>query len=398
MVTTFFGAPSFGGDAVYVERLAEALIRRGHEVHVVHSAGAFRWVRGLHQDRIYDPPPGLHVHTIAGDLRGMAAALWSHQTGRIGPARSLLAKVLAEVQFDVVHLHNVSLLGHAHTFEAIPPGQRPVKLVTAHDYWWICPQSLLWKNRRTVCDTPTCWTCLAHSGRPPQLWRARDHASRALAHANAVIFPSRSALETHVARGLRHPRMKVLPCFLPDDWTARAPAPSPSRRPYFAAVGRLIAEKNFQEIVPLMRELPNHDLRIAGSGPVEPRLRRLAAGLHNVKFLGQISGTEVAALLRGARALVVPSSFPETFGYVAAEALALGTPVIARRSGGLPELVAAAGEGLLYDSPDELRAHMHALAVDQTKPSPRAMPALAPPPWSESAHLEQYMQLIEPLR
>jgi len=398
MVTSFFGTASFGGDAVYVERLAEALMKRGHEVHVIHSAGAFRCVRGLHKDRLYKPPPGLFVHTIASDMRGVAAAIWSHQTGRMGPSRSAAAKVLSEVPFDVVHLHNGSLLGHTHIFDAIPSGHRPVKLVTAHDYWWICPQSLLWKNRRWVCDTPTCWTCLARSGRPPQLWRDRDHASRALAHADAVIFPSRSALETHVARGVRHPRMIVLPCFLPDDWTAHALDAPPSRRPYFAAVGRLIVEKNFQEIVPLMRDLPSHDLLIAGSGPLAPSLRKLAMNLRNVKFLGQISSEKVAGLLRGARALLVPSLFPETFGYVAAEAMALGTPVIARRLGALPELVSAAGAGILYDSPDELRAHMHALAAGESNRGPREQQTLASPPWSENAHLEQYMQLIEPLR
>ena len=41
MVTTFFGAHSFGGDAAYVDRLARALARRGHEVHVFHCADSF---------------------------------------------------------------------------------------------------------------------------------------------------------------------------------------------------------------------------------------------------------------------------------------------------------------------------------------------------------------------
>ena len=48
LVTTFFGAHSFGGDAAYVDRLARALLRRGHEVHVFHCADAFNIVRGHH--------------------------------------------------------------------------------------------------------------------------------------------------------------------------------------------------------------------------------------------------------------------------------------------------------------------------------------------------------------
>ena len=57
MVTTFFGAHSFGGDAAYVDRLARALCRRGHEVHVFHCVDAFNAVRGRH--------PAAAVHAAA---------------------------------------------------------------------------------------------------------------------------------------------------------------------------------------------------------------------------------------------------------------------------------------------------------------------------------------------
>ena len=48
MITTFFGAHSFGGDAAYVDRLSQALCRRGHEVHVYYCVDAFNAVRGDH--------------------------------------------------------------------------------------------------------------------------------------------------------------------------------------------------------------------------------------------------------------------------------------------------------------------------------------------------------------
>ena len=54
MVTTFFGAHSFGGDAAYVDRLSRALLGRGHEVHVFHCVDAFNAVRGDHPLRPYD--------------------------------------------------------------------------------------------------------------------------------------------------------------------------------------------------------------------------------------------------------------------------------------------------------------------------------------------------------
>ncbi|MEJ2861115.1 glycosyltransferase family 4 protein [Actinomycetospora flava] len=72
------------------------------------------------------------------------------------------------------------------------------------------------------------------------------------------------------------------------------------------------------------------ELLIAGGGPEEPRVRRFAEelGVENVRFLGWCDGPGKTALLAGARLVVVPSRH-ETFGMVAVEALATGTPVVA---------------------------------------------------------------------
>lgn len=73
------------------------------------------------------------------------------------------------------------------------------------------------------------------------------------------------------------------------------------------------------------------DLVVAGHGPDEMRVRRLADHLGitaRVRFVGWVSGAEKARLLAGSRLVVVPSR-AETFGIVAVEALAAGTPVVA---------------------------------------------------------------------
>jgi glycosyltransferase involved in cell wall biosynthesis len=72
-------------------------------------------------------------------------------------------------------------------------------------------------------------------------------------------------------------------------------------------------------------------LLIAGQGPDEHRLRLLATDLgiaHRVQFIGWVSGRAKYELLASARIVAVPSRF-ETFGIVALEALATGTPVVA---------------------------------------------------------------------
>lgn len=73
------------------------------------------------------------------------------------------------------------------------------------------------------------------------------------------------------------------------------------------------------------------DLLVAGDGPDEQRARALAARLgiaHRVRWLGRIDGDARFGRLADARLVCVPSR-SETFGMVAAEALAAGTPVLA---------------------------------------------------------------------
>ena len=85
MITSFFGRHSFGGDSVYIERLSRALLRRGHEVRVVYSSGAFELARGSQPQRNYEAPPELFIHDIGAGIRGKIAALWNHHTGVPSP-------------------------------------------------------------------------------------------------------------------------------------------------------------------------------------------------------------------------------------------------------------------------------------------------------------------------
>jgi glycosyltransferase involved in cell wall biosynthesis len=75
-----------------------------------------------------------------------------------------------------------------------------------------------------------------------------------------------------------------------------------------------------------------------------------------VEFLGEVDDVEKARLLGGAEALLFPIDWPEPFGLVVIEALACGTPVVARPCGALPELLEDGRTGFLAREPDELAA------------------------------------------
>ncbi|HEX8199306.1 MAG TPA: glycosyltransferase family 4 protein [Isosphaeraceae bacterium] len=398
MVTTFFGAHSFGGVAAYVDRLARALCRRGHEVHVFHCADAFHAVRGKHPLRPYTPPPGLHVHRLESGL-GILSPLATQVTGRpVFKAEALRAELDA-ADTDVVHFHNISLIGGP---GVLGLGRHAVRLMTAHEHWLICPMHLLWKYDRRPCEAPACLRCCLAGGRPPQVWRHTGLLDRGLRQLDALVFPSRHALEEHRRRGIGAPLVH-LPYFLPDDWSGgiEDEDPEPSRRPYLAAAGRLVKMKGFQRLIPLMKYLPEVDLRIAGAGPYEARLRALARGRPNVRFEGLLGGPELARLFHGARAVVVPSLFPETFGYVVLEAFAVRTPVVVHQgAGALHETGVASGGGLGYRTDAELLLALRRLVHDDDLRDELAHRgfALRTGEWSEAAHLDRYFDLIQGLR
>ena len=397
MLTTFFGPHSFGGDAAFVDRLSRALARHGHEVHVLYCRDAFDLVKGDQTPRPYDPPPGVTIHPITSRF-GPLSPLATHQTGRPGFKARAIRALLGSIRPDVIHYHNLSLIGGPGLLAIPSPGS--VKLMTTHEHWLVCPLHVLWKFDKSVCETPQCVRCCVQAKIPPQLWRKSTLLDRSLKHLDALIGPSQATIREHARRGVTAP-MTHLPYFLPDDYTGQPETPTPRFvRPYVAVAGRLEEIKGFQDVIEAMKRLPHLDLRIAGSGPFEAELRRLADGRANVHFAGRLDSAGVAALFRGALAVVVPSLVHETFGYVVLEAFAEKTPVVVRDLGALPELVAESGGGLLFQTKNELVEALERLA---SNPELRvtlgcdgyfARQGL----WSEIEHLNRYFALIEQKR
>ena len=83
----------------------------------------------------------------------------------------------------------------------------------------------------------------------------------------------------------------------------------------------------------------------------QPALK--AAG-SSVEFLGELSGPDRDRLLASSYAVLMPGSWPEPFGLVAIESLACGTPILARRVGGLAEIIRDGVDGFFGDDVTQL--------------------------------------------
>ncbi|MEV0392185.1 glycosyltransferase [Polymorphospora rubra] len=135
-----------------------------------------------------------------------------------------------------------------------------------------------------------------------------------------------------------------------DYFSSAPPADRDQPRDYLLGVGRWIPYKNFDLII-AVAEAAGLPVVIAGSGPEEANLRRLAEKASvPVTLLVRPDREHLRRLYWGARALVFPAH--EDFGIIPVEAQACGTPVLGLRRGGLRETVVDGRTGFLVDTLD----------------------------------------------
>jgi glycosyltransferase involved in cell wall biosynthesis len=182
-----------------------------------------------------------------------------------------------------------------------------------------------------------------------------------LARADAVTACSRATLTeaeewAGIALGARG---RVVPNGVDLGEFADAAVDLGARKPSVVALGRMVPQKGFDVLVDAFGELTRDptfswDLELAGDGPELGALRTRAAtgGVDDrIRFVGRVDRAEAVELLAGASAFVLPSRH-EPFGIVNLEAMAAGTPVVATRVGGVPEIVDDGITGLLVDARD----------------------------------------------
>ena len=387
MVTTFYPPYNFGGDGVYVHRLANALAAQGHHVEVIHCIDTYRLMTGREPTDGYQNHPGVVVHGLRSPF-GILSPLATHQTG-LPLLKGRIAQILAP-GFDVIHYHNISLVGGP---GVLAYGQG-IKLYSLHEYWLVCPTHILYRFNRAPCERPHCTACTLTYRRPPQVWRYTGLLERALRHVDVFISSSRFTIEAHRQRGLPL-RAIHLPHFTPPPAEDAAPAMDLPSEPYFLYVGRLEKYKGPQTLIPVFRR---HTARllVAGTGTYERQLHRLAAGVSNIRFLGHVDAARLHALYRHAVAVIVPTLAYEIFGMVVIEAFSHGTPAIVRNIGGMPELIEASGGGFVYTTDAELTATMDRLLAD-----PAARDAVGRrgydaylENWTPDVHLKRYLSVI----
>jgi glycosyltransferase involved in cell wall biosynthesis len=256
---------------------------------------------------------------------------------------------------DVVHFHNtLPLVSPAGYYAARAEGVPVIQ--TLHNYRLLCPVALFFRDGR-VCED-----CMGKTVPWPGVVHRCYRGSRAASGVVATMLTVHRALRTwtemvdvyvaltefarnkFIEGGLPAGKIVVKPNFVAPD-----PGQGPGGGGYALFVGRLAPEKGTGTMLAAWDRLGTRiPLKIVGDGPLRDRVVEAAARQSNVEWLGHRPVADVHELMGKADMLVFPSQWYETFGRVAAEAFAAGTPVIAANIGAVAELVEHGRTGLKF--------------------------------------------------
>ena len=340
LVNDFYAPHMIGGAETLVQGLAAGLLTGGHTVAVATA-------------RLAGLPPQDVVAGVSIYRLGTFPAVTRATRVASGTAPGVLTvdtaqdfrAVLAAFRPDVVHFHNIWLLGPA--LVHLAPGR---KGMTLHDYWPICVRRTLIRVTGQACSGPEPGACRLCRLRAPASWRSlnlpnieRERAAHAvlLAACDFVTAPSRF-LAQQVA-GADQTRIVVVP----NGIALPGVCPVPGRQAaYVLFASRPVVEKGYAVALAAFASAELHDIQLYAAGDAP------ASAAANVRVLGQQTPAAMPALIAAAQCVVVPSLWPENCPMIILEALRAGVPVVASRIGGIPEIIEDGVTGLLVTPGD----------------------------------------------
>lgn len=352
-----------GGAETYMLRVGEQLEKMGHQVAYF----------GMQDEK-----------NTVGNALGLSTTNMDFHTGSISrllyplrivysfEAKRKISQVIQDFQPDIIHFNNINFQLTPAIIDACKAQGVPM-VQTAHDFQNVCPNHLLLslteKRPCELCVNGNKWGCAKHKcihgslaksiigSVEGELYRHRDNYDRV----SLYICPSQF-MENMLNREPRYVGKTVtLHNFLALDDVPE----SVDKKDYILYFGRLAEEKGLDRFLAACSLCPEIPFVVAGSGPMEEELRKNAPA--NVNFVGFKTGAELRRLIAQARFSVYLPIWYENCPLSVLESQALGTPVLANRIGGIPELIIDGKTGVLMDefTPENYAKHMKALYEDR---------------------------------
>ena len=331
-----------GGEDTVVDAEVNLLRQRGHQV----------WVYSRDNTELQYLAP----------FEAAKTTFWSRQTVQE------LQKIHQQFSPDLIHAHNTFPLISPSLYGVAKKLRIPV-VQTLHNFRLVCPQAMLLREGKHCeeCVGKLPWRAIVH--------RCYRHSlpQTALTSTMLMVQRMRGVWHQQISRfivlnqlcreifergGLPVDKLRIKPNFVESP-----EAPQWQHRQGGLFIGRLSTEKGIAVLIDALNKLPGHRIDVFGKGP----LQALVEASPHLRYGGFQSSDVLRQKLNDAAYLVMPSTGMESFGLVAIEAFACGTPVIGTRHGGLRELIRHGQNGLLVP-PNDANALASAIAYAESHP------------------------------
>ncbi len=285
-------------------------------------------------------------------------------------AKQKIEHLLQDHPVDLAHFHIFQHQISPSVFGPLRKARIPLVL-TLHDFKPICPNYLMYTNNQIceACKGHKFYNCVLNSCTKNSRFKSMVNMMEMYFHhlmgyyknVDQYIAVSEFYRQKMIEFGFPPEQITLIPNFI-DTERFQYTDQDDGYGLYF---GRLSHEKGLGTLLEASAMTPEIPMVITGTGPAEKELRQKAnsLGLSNVTFTGYKSGDCLINLLKGASFTVLPSEWYENCPMSILESLAVGTPVIGSRSGGIPELINVGDDGFTFEmgSAEELAEKMQKL-------------------------------------
>ena len=269
-------------------------------------------------------------------------------------AKKKIDKIIKDFKPDIIHLNNINFQLTPSIIDCAYKNKIPV-VQTVHDYQMICPNHFLYNfSQKQMCERcikGSKWSCTKykciHNSKLRSILGSLEGIlySKVLSSYDKVslyICPSKF-LESEL---LKVDRYKEKTTFITNFIDVKDVIDISKKEDYILYFGRLSEEKGINELIEAVKKLPNIKLKIAGTGPLEDKVKNI----DNIDFVGFKTGEELTELISRAKFAVYPSIWYENCPLSILEAQSCGTPVLTANYGGMKELIEQDETGILLDS------------------------------------------------